>query len=596
MRVRYDESFKKLQSGASFAAYLDNPREGESEGKLRVQGWVLPKRGDLSQVNVVISLANGERITTRLEIPRNTVIEKILRAEPEGHEKLNCGFRKYIDPFAGPLKVSVYSDQELWCEWLIEVEAPPQDGCTVVTQWEAFRLGVSAPPATEDSAKTAPALGYRVVKADDFETLADESLLPFFDVVTAPDFGFSACRSLARLGKLYVKSPYSVGAIQPAHSFWSGRSHVVRLADDLGNSIYLLQLWTSCDAFYLPKTNTFVVIRYVRSVEIEAFASFVVQNIDRLHTAFNEPSAFAGLLATASRPSHFFSNVAPTVRYAIEHGGVPNLFYLRGGDFAPLAPVLGIDAMEQTLTDHEFNAATLWNGTFAFHAGVPFFWGQEASARLFDQRYAEYASAAASEVAKRMIAEMRNGFPILWVGITGQKREWIEQIEGCALVLERLNARFQSLAVVFDGWTSPRSPSRIDEVETANDSAVTDGILRMLAEKGIKLKTWSVVGFTAVDKTAVAQEIDFFLANHGTGSIQVARFARKPGVSHLSTRFMGTHGKEAIHYRTRTIPARHIADLPGDRPDRVSYSISPEAVWDEFQALLDSLPVGALRG
>ena len=43
--------------------------------------------------------------------------------------------------------------------------------------------------------------------------------------------------------------------------------------------------------------------------------------------------------------------------------------------------------------------------------------------------------------------------PLVWVGITGQKRCWLEQISGTVHILNKLYEYYPNLGVIFDGWT-----------------------------------------------------------------------------------------------------------------------------------------------
>lgn len=64
----------------------------------------------------------------------------------------------------------------------------------------------------------------------------------------------------------------------------------------------------------------------------------------------------------------------------------------------------------------------------------------------------------------------------IWLGITAQKRSWLEQVEGQCNLVRELNKHYPSITVIIDGWTSladgiPDSPKDI-----SRDMAVFDAL------------------------------------------------------------------------------------------------------------------------
>ena len=42
----------------------------------------------------------------------------------------------------------------------------------------------------------------------------------------------------------------------------------------------------------------------------------------------------------------------------------------------------------------------------------------------------------------------------LWFGITGQKRSWLEQVDGCVSLVKEVLKYYTSLTLIIDGWTA----------------------------------------------------------------------------------------------------------------------------------------------
>ena len=175
--------------------------------------------------------------------------------------------------------------------------------------------------------------------------------------------------------------------------------------------------------------------------------------------------------------------------------------------------------------------------------------------------------------------------PLLWFGVSAQKRLWIEQVEGGAKIISELAKIYPNLGVVFDGWTCPDNPKDSDLTETIKDRALAEQITRLLPEK---VMTFNVVGTTTIRKLAFANVIDAFIANSATGSIHVARFARKPGVGHMNTRLPT---ESNLSYQTLKVPCSQIVDIPNPDPKLsdaqfISYSINPDVILSMIKKIL----------
>lgn len=116
---------------------------------------------------------------------------------------------------------------------------------------------------------------------------------------------------------------------------------------------------------------------------------------------------------------------------------------------------------------------------------------------------------------------------VLWFGITGQKRSWIEQVEGCVEIVKRLLNDYETITLVVDGWTAYCDESLV----TLEDRYV----LEEIEQKLLSFKNVDVISLIDTDydtKISYAKNIDFFIANSGSGSIIPHMFVGKKGVVH----------------------------------------------------------------
>lgn len=130
---------------------------------------------------------------------------------------------------------------------------------------------------------------------------------------------------------------------------------------------------------------------------------------------------------------------------------------------------------------------------------------------------------------------------VLWFGITGQKRSWIEQVEGCVEIVKRLLNDYETITLVVDGWTAYCDESLV----TLEDRYV----LEEIEQKLLSFKNVDVISLIDTDydtKIAYSKNIDFFIANSGSGSVVPQMFACKKGVVHGKLRTFSKNYGESV--------------------------------------------------
>ena len=135
----------------------------------------------------------------------------------------------------------------------------------------------------------------------------------------------------------------------------------------------------------------------------------------------------------------------------------------------------------------------------------------------------------------KKILNRKNTF-ILWFGISGQKRIWVEQEDFLPALADKLSPWFDSFVFVVDGFTeyedSNHTPLRGSKATPVNQDLE---VLSSIQERLLPFSNVSVVnmvGKTYREKIKQCESVNFFIANAGAGQLVPHRFCKKPGILH----------------------------------------------------------------
>ena len=125
---------------------------------------------------------------------------------------------------------------------------------------------------------------------------------------------------------------------------------------------------------------------------------------------------------------------------------------------------------------------------------------------------------------------------ILWFGISGQKRIWIEQEDFLPALVEQLNPYFDSFIFAIDGYTQYENAMFDDEniskkIPIKQDMEIVDSIRKKLLAYS-NTTVMSLVGKTYREKIQICRNVHLFIANAGAGQLVPHRFCKKPGILH----------------------------------------------------------------
>jgi len=282
-------------------------------------------------------------------------------------------------------------------------------------------------------------------------------------------------------------------------------------------------------------------------------------------------------------PYHFFYDCLPALHVANglgRLGEVTTYHVLSRGCYLPLNQ---IHATQGVLQDTPAREMARISGALSAQvfilAGVSYRALGEGALDAMDAHIVEAARPAGETPRVRgELKDLAEHFPILWVGISAQKRAWVNQEAALVRTLAELRAVYPRMAVVFDGMTSNIFDTGGEQAQFDADRAI---VARIAAQLPLPLRVVDLVGCGSAEKLRVAREADFFIANYSTGSMYPARFHHVPGVAHLSNALMNVVRDIHVHHDTLVVPPELVEDIPDPacpRLDFVSYSID-EAVF-----------------
>ncbi len=363
----------------------------------------------------------------------------------------------------------------------------------------------------------------------------------------------------------------------------------------------VIQGVTSCDAIIIPTLDIVVLVCHVDSQRVADCLTILCRSPDFFQAS--QAARFGGYLVGHSRPYHCFYDSFLALE-AIRQAGLltdeDSLYSKADETFIDLGIVLHLQQGHQQLSRDSLNQICQAENVYLLQLGFWFHTGAEDPAlrQLATTFDAPIRSAAVehSELARIGAVGILEQFrPLIWVGITGQKRCWIEQVEGTADLLNTLHDYYPKLGIVFDGWTPPLTGSDYHRKEARNDDRIIQRIIRRL-----RFKTRDNVGILAglplLEKVRVAHATDAFVANYTSGSLNIARICGKPGVGHMGRRMMASKHQH-IHHRTCEVDPQLVTDV-GDAnipTGYVNYSLAWQALYNVLIEVLADIPVAPQR-
>ncbi|MDO9106921.1 MAG: hypothetical protein Q7U57_18415 [Methylovulum sp.] len=393
---------------------------------------------------------------------------------------------------------------------------------------------------------------------------------------------------------LSLPSPFSSAPAYCRESYEVDGGFTCLRFTDGRHCFFLIQGVSSADALYFPSDNTFLAFAAVKETQIQSLKKKLISDFAKTVDYVKAENSFFGIIASHNRPSHFYYDIWPTLVELSERPALvaqlPNVIMRSNHDFNHADLLFG-EHKCLVLDSGAINALALDEHKWFFHAGTRLALSNRYLYERADRALVKNAISTPGKTALEKIKHLDGCYPIVWIGVEGQKRCWLEQIEGYAYILNQLLKKYPKLGVVFDGWTLPLTPSEGSISEAEKDLQVANKIVKKVSPR---FKFVSVVGEPSHIKLAVGNTADFFISNYATGSMHISRMLGKPGFCHLSRRFSDVALRQAMHihpnHHVYLLPQQYITDEDEEvMHDRLSYSIDKKVFYRFIESKLDNV-------
>jgi hypothetical protein len=373
-------------------------------------------------------------------------------------------------------------------------------------------------------------------------------------------------------GSVSLISPFSGNSANCQESYELKIGITCLRFTDGSRSFFLLQEISSADGLFFPEENILITITSAASYKHAAF--LVATLLDPFQKSVDYAQVthlFAGVIASHHRPAHFYYEILPSLieisRQTQISAALPGFITRRNQDFIDLGALF--PTINNTVLDSkDIKALALTENKWFLCAGTSrHLRPHNHCFHLADRYLVSEAIKNPTPAAQDKAEAVAACYPLVWIGVEGQKRCWLEQVDGYAYILNRLAAQYPKLGVVIDGWTLPFSPSEKSLADVADDERVAAQLLTRLNPA---IKHTLLVGEHSNTKLYLGDKVDFFICNFSTGSMHVSRMLGKPGFCHLSVALseVSLRMAQQIHPNPHVylLPRQHVHDKPDQHP------------------------------
>ncbi|WP_423770469.1 hypothetical protein [Pseudomonas sp. NLJ1] len=586
---------------------LDTPSHRQLGGaKLSIAGWFLK---DSNTSDTYLLVRNGVvESQIRATVERRDVLCSVLKISENllsVHPQLRCGFSASVEvDLSQPVEIFFVADGEEYPWRVIHAAATGFKAASMQQLWSEFiackdikRLaGELSGFLTKISDAILEDIIFKGVQVASLKELASGKVpgsiaraLPFLNYVTSSDFCINAVETALSKGSVIVPDPFGYGMAFCNESYVMGYEvNVLRFVSSTGEAFFIFQHVGSADAVYFPTRDVIALTPHLSDALVKGFIYKLIRSIVAVGDYASGERAFSGVIASHGRPYHFYYDVAPAIddlHRASLLERLPSIVYYKGADFCSFSKLYGLSVHEEFLAPDEVWGKLLKFKGFYFHVGAVFNQARIENVTNFDRRFISSVRKGMASLDPVTTAGLMSCYPLIWFGVTVQKRSWLEQVDAAVNILNSLRLVYPEVGVVFDGWTSPVHSTSRDQRETDLDNGIVNQIVKRLDGS---ISVFNVVGADSVKKIQYASFVDAYVGNSGTGGLHVARFAGRPGVAHLNTKMLNANNH--IRKRTRLIDVKHIVDRPEDsdlRMDFISYSLDWQVVYNELVQVIE---------
>ncbi|MFZ2725056.1 MAG: hypothetical protein WAX77_02260, partial [Methylococcaceae bacterium] len=237
---------------------------------------------------------------------------------------------------------------------------------------------------------------------------------------------------------------------------------------------FLIQGLSSTDAIYFPNENILISFAVLNEIHLRGLKIKLLADFAKVISYAQAENSFAGIIASHSRPYHFYYDIWP-VLVELSHKPdivqqLPSIIMRCDHDFNHATSLFDNDKC-LILDSNAIDKQALTEHKWFIHVGTRFSLRDRFFYQSIDNALVTHAINNPSESALEKIKQLEGCYPIVWIGVEGQKRCWLEQVEGYAYILTQLLKKYPNLGVVFDGWTLALTPFPASIKEADKDKA-----------------------------------------------------------------------------------------------------------------------------
>ncbi|POZ49990.1 hypothetical protein [Methylovulum psychrotolerans] len=338
------------------------------------------------------------------------------------------------------------------------------------------------------------------------------------------------CVATALTSNLSLMSPFSDNRASCQESYEADGMNYLRFTDGQ-QCFFVLQGVSSADSLYFPEGNSLICLVQATASEVRHLQNHLLGEFHKVLAYAQGSNKLAGLIASHSLPEHFYYEILPALLTVYQNPQlrphIPGLVMRKGQDFIDLK-LLFPNCPSSVLGAGEMSRQAFSTQRWFIHIGnAP---QQRSLYKYYDavNRYLfKQINNHVSHEAQAKAVQMEDCYPLIWIGVAGQKNAWQEQVDGYSYILNQLIARYPRLGVIIDGRILAASAKKAHRTA---DYRLAEAIRKRLHPD---ILTLSVIDENTTTKLFIAANIDFFIGSFATGSLYVSGLLSKPGIAHL---------------------------------------------------------------
>lgn len=376
-------------------------------------------------------------------------------------------------------------------------------------------------------------------------------------------------------GQIIIDSPCDGSRSVAIASSNKAGAHYLLMKSDVGNNYWIIvQAQSFIDCIILPDKAYYIFDKMLGKNAVSGLR----EALEEFETLRSSSGKFSGMHLDSARPYHYFYDNLKSLIFLknkLKNEVFNKYSHSVQNSFWDISNIVSDFTVADSSKIYLKPSLISQNVSNASNSE----WSKSAMESMEHMLIKQNSSANVQRLSDKKKYEL-----ILWIGVTGQKRSWIEQVSGYSSIINRLYCYFPKMLVVVDGLTAIHGAQDLvpEDVEVFNK-------IKARCKKDIDFI--NLIGRDYSYKISICDQVDFFISNAGTGSMIPLRFSQKSGVLH-SNHSIYTFPDD---YEARGQDVRKVDDASvkeerlDDEPTMfVSYHISWKEIYNLLIAIINN--------